>query len=150
MRTTIDIAGRLVIPKRLRKAAGLEPGASLDVRFANGRIEIEPCPLTVRTEKHGRFLVAVPLGPVSVLTAETVEKTRRTLEEETAADRVSSRRRLRKKVMPGFLPDTSCMVAAVCPWHEHHDRARERWRGGSTVESEWSSPDIVWRNPILF
>ena len=27
--------------------------------------------------------------------------------------------------MPGFLPDTSCMVAAVCAWHEHHARARE-------------------------
>ena len=22
-----------------------------------------------------------------------------------------------------FLPDTSCMVAAVCGWHEHHGRA---------------------------
>ena len=27
--------------------------------------------------------------------------------------------------MPGFLPDTSCIVAAVCTWHEHHDRAAE-------------------------
>lgn len=27
--------------------------------------------------------------------------------------------------MPGFLPDTSCMVPAVCAWHEHHDRAAE-------------------------
>lgn len=25
--------------------------------------------------------------------------------------------------MTGFTPDTSCMVAAVCGWHEHHDRA---------------------------
>jgi len=25
--------------------------------------------------------------------------------------------------MPGFLPDTSVMVAAVCAWHEHHQRA---------------------------
>ena len=27
--------------------------------------------------------------------------------------------------MPPFLPDTSCMVAAMCAWHEHHDQARE-------------------------
>lgn len=27
--------------------------------------------------------------------------------------------------MPGFLPDTSCMVAAVCSWHEYHDLAAE-------------------------
>ncbi|HEX4999442.1 MAG TPA: PIN domain-containing protein [Terriglobia bacterium] len=28
--------------------------------------------------------------------------------------------------MPAFLPDTSCMIAAVCSWHEHHDRARDQ------------------------
>jgi predicted nucleic acid-binding protein len=22
-----------------------------------------------------------------------------------------------------FLPDTSCMIAAVCSWHEHHEAA---------------------------
>ncbi len=27
--------------------------------------------------------------------------------------------------MPGFLLDTSCMVAAVSEWHEHHQRAAE-------------------------
>src|SRR5581483_6526128 len=25
--------------------------------------------------------------------------------------------------MPRFLPDTSCMVAALCAWHEHHQPA---------------------------
>jgi predicted nucleic acid-binding protein len=25
--------------------------------------------------------------------------------------------------MSGFLPDTSCMIAAICTWHEHHERA---------------------------
>ena len=28
--------------------------------------------------------------------------------------------------MPGFLPDTSCIVAAVCGWHEHHSRAGDK------------------------
>lgn len=27
--------------------------------------------------------------------------------------------------MASFLPDTSCMIAAVCSWHEHHDRAAD-------------------------
>src|SRR5713101_1797235 len=27
--------------------------------------------------------------------------------------------------MPGFSPDTSCIIAAVCAWHEHHTRAAE-------------------------
>ncbi len=24
---------------------------------------------------------------------------------------------------PAFLPDTSCMIAAICSWHEHHELA---------------------------
>src|SRR5206468_11098109 len=28
-----------------------------------------------------------------------------------------------RPALPGFLPDTSCMVAAVCGWHQHHERA---------------------------
>lgn len=26
--------------------------------------------------------------------------------------------------MPGFSPDTSCMIAAVCAWHEDHEASR--------------------------
>ena len=26
--------------------------------------------------------------------------------------------------MASFLPDTSCMIAAISSWHEHHERAR--------------------------
>jgi predicted nucleic acid-binding protein len=25
--------------------------------------------------------------------------------------------------MPRFMPDTSCMIPAVCTWHEHHEQA---------------------------
>jgi predicted nucleic acid-binding protein len=28
-----------------------------------------------------------------------------------------------------FLPDTSCMIAAVCSWHEHHVRAADAIEG---------------------
>jgi predicted nucleic acid-binding protein len=27
--------------------------------------------------------------------------------------------------MTRFVPDTNCMIAAVCSWHEHHERAAE-------------------------
>jgi predicted nucleic acid-binding protein len=27
--------------------------------------------------------------------------------------------------VPRFLPDTSCLVAALCTWHEHHERAAQ-------------------------
>lgn len=41
MKTTIDKAGRLVIPKRLRDRAGFQPGVELDVRFnEDGALEI--------------------------------------------------------------------------------------------------------------
>jgi AbrB family looped-hinge helix DNA binding protein len=42
MRTTIDKAGRLVIPKEIRKKAGLEPGTEVKIRcnLDEGQIEI--------------------------------------------------------------------------------------------------------------
>lgn len=72
MRITIDAAGRLVIPKALRDAAGLRPGMPLDVRLRDGRIEIEAASVAVRlVEKHG-ILVAEPSEDAGMLSAETV------------------------------------------------------------------------------
>lgn len=77
MKTTIDLAGRLVIPKEIRREAGLKPGMPLDIRLRDGRIEIEPAPLPVKLVRKGKLLVAVPGTAVAALTAETVERTRR-------------------------------------------------------------------------
>lgn len=52
MRTTIDRAGRVVIPKAVREEAGLEAGAELDVEFRDGRIEIEPMTVPMRLVKR--------------------------------------------------------------------------------------------------
>ncbi len=82
METTIDAAGRLVIPKRVRQQAGLRPGMVLDVRWREGRIEIEPAPLPVELVQAGRLLVAVPRADVDVMTVETVEQTRDALRRE--------------------------------------------------------------------
>src|SRR5947207_1519111 len=60
MRSTIDSAGRLVIPKDVRREAGLRSGMPVEVIARNGRVEIEPAPLPVRLVKKGRLLVAVP------------------------------------------------------------------------------------------
>ena len=84
MITTIDAAGRLVIPKEVRRQAGLEPGMPLEVRLHDGCIEIEPARLEVTLERRGRFVVAVPKAPVPALTAEIVEATRRRLRRERA------------------------------------------------------------------
>ena len=75
MKTTIDRAGRLVVPKPIRDAAGLVPGAELQIRVADGRIEIEPAPLEVRLVKRGRLTVAVPRRSVPALTEDVVRET---------------------------------------------------------------------------
>jgi AbrB family looped-hinge helix DNA binding protein len=79
MVSTIDSAGRLVIPREARQQAGLLPGMPLEIRVRDGRIEIEPAPLNVRIVKRGRLSVAVPAKPTRALTADAVQQTRRAL-----------------------------------------------------------------------
>ena len=82
MITTIDAAGRLVIPRAVRRQAGLEAGATVEVRWQDGHIEIEPTYLPVRLEKRGHLVVAVPEREVPPLTAEMVEETLQQLRDE--------------------------------------------------------------------
>jgi AbrB family looped-hinge helix DNA binding protein len=77
MKTTIDSAGRLVLPKDIRQQAGIRPGMELEVRVRGGCIEIEPAPIKVKLERRGRLLVAVPQEAVQPLTKAVVEETRR-------------------------------------------------------------------------
>lgn len=85
MKTTIDASGRLVIPKNLRRRAGIKPGMSLDIRWRDGRIEIEPAATPVDLERRGRFLVAVQHTETEKLAAETVEETREALRDERSS-----------------------------------------------------------------
>jgi AbrB family looped-hinge helix DNA binding protein len=82
MKTTIDNAGRLVIPKEIRTQAGLTPGTVLDIRWRDGCIEIAPAPLPVELVRKGRLLVAIPKQEVDLLTADRVEETRRAIQQE--------------------------------------------------------------------
>ena len=79
MNTTMDAAGRLVIPREIRREAALDPGVPLEVRWRDGVIEIEPHPLAVTLQRRGRLLVAAPATPAPKLRAATVEQTRREL-----------------------------------------------------------------------
>ena len=72
MSITIDAAGRLVVPRRIRDAAGLRPGMQLDIRLRGGCIEIEPRPIQVSIRTVGGVAVAVPSGSAETLTAEAV------------------------------------------------------------------------------
>ena len=81
METTIDAAGRLVIPKAIRDALGLVPGQRLRIETRDGRVEIEPEPVEMRLVRRGKGLVAEAADEMPVLTAEmvraTLERTRR-------------------------------------------------------------------------
>ena len=54
MRTTIDAAGRLVVPKPLRDQLGFLPGTELELDAVDGRLEVA-VPTRVRLEQgpHG-------------------------------------------------------------------------------------------------
>jgi AbrB family looped-hinge helix DNA binding protein len=82
MKSTIDDAGRLVIPRELRRAAGLEPGVPLELRVEGGAVVIEPSPLPVTIQRRGRFVVARASVPVPRLTEQSVEDTRERLRSE--------------------------------------------------------------------
>jgi AbrB family looped-hinge helix DNA binding protein len=75
MKTTIDAAGRIVVPKPLRQALGLQPGQLLEIRAGDGRLEIEIAATPVTLRRRGKGLVAVPETELPPLTAEQVRDT---------------------------------------------------------------------------
>lgn len=75
METTIDRAGRIVVPKELRDALGLQPGQTLEIRAGDGRIEIEVARTPMRLERRGKGVVAVTDVKMPALTAEDVRAT---------------------------------------------------------------------------
>jgi AbrB family looped-hinge helix DNA binding protein len=64
METTIDRAGRVVIPKQIREAAGLKPGTGLQIDYRDGKIEIERKSLKTRLISKGSVtVVSIPGAP---------------------------------------------------------------------------------------
>ena len=81
MRTAIDSAGRVVIPKPLRDRLGLTRGEAVEIRERDGRIEIEPAASPMSLVERAGGPVAVPEEKLPPLTDEavraTIEGTRR-------------------------------------------------------------------------
>jgi AbrB family looped-hinge helix DNA binding protein len=65
MRTTIDKAGRVVIPAAVRERAGLTPGTELRISLDEFGVHLERIAPGPRLVKVGRRLVARPTAPVA-------------------------------------------------------------------------------------
>lgn len=81
MRTTIDRAGRIVVPKALREELGFQAGQELELSICDGHLEVEAAATPVRLEERRGHLVAVAdreMPPLSVeQVRETLERVRR-------------------------------------------------------------------------
>jgi AbrB family looped-hinge helix DNA binding protein len=54
MKTTIDAAGRVVVPKPLRDELGFNPGTELELEAVDGRLEVAiPSRVRVEDGPHG-------------------------------------------------------------------------------------------------
>jgi len=79
MKTTIDAAGRLVVPKRLRDELGFSAGAELELTAVDGRLEVT-IPSRVRVDEgpHGvRFAATTDQQLSAQQVRELMERGRR-------------------------------------------------------------------------
>lgn len=68
MRLTIDRAGRVLIPKRLRRQLGMAAGAQLEATAEGGRLVIAPVENAVTLVEEEGLLVAASPNPEAQLT----------------------------------------------------------------------------------
>jgi AbrB family looped-hinge helix DNA binding protein len=75
MKTTIDRAGRLVVPKALRDELGVQPGQVVELEVRDGRLEVELLPVKMELQRGKHGLVAVSVEPLAPLSQEQVRET---------------------------------------------------------------------------
>jgi AbrB family looped-hinge helix DNA binding protein len=69
METTVDSVGRIVVPKAMRDALGLQPGSVVDVSLYGTGLQVLPAGRTARIVETDGFLVA---ESETVVTDETI------------------------------------------------------------------------------
>jgi AbrB family looped-hinge helix DNA binding protein len=72
MKTAIDAAGRVIVPKALRDELGLVPGRELAISARDGVLVLEPLPTPVTLVRRGKKVVAKPAAPLPALTQDEV------------------------------------------------------------------------------
>lgn len=82
--TTIDSEGRLLVPEQIRQEAGWSEGMVLEIRWRDGRIEIELPARAVRIVEKGGIHVAVPNYPGEPLTQDVVDTIRESIRDRHA------------------------------------------------------------------
>lgn len=73
MRTTIDAAGRIVIPRAIREQIGLYGASDVEVEVDGAGVRIEPAADGDLAEEDGRLVI--PSGG-TVVTADAIERLR--------------------------------------------------------------------------
>ncbi len=91
MDTTIDRAGRLVVPKAIREAAHLYPGTRVRFRVLDGCVEIEPMPMEITFRRSGTSLIAFAKTDGETMTTADVERTLAQTRAESVASRLPER-----------------------------------------------------------
>lgn len=87
MRTTIDRAGRVVIPKSIRDQLGLRGGTELEIREQDGRVDIAVVGPTAYVDRSGPRPILRVRGDVPLLTDENVRQVLNQVRGERSANR---------------------------------------------------------------
>lgn len=75
MRSTIDAAGRVVVPKPVRDQLHLTPGHPIEIEARDGEIVIRPAPVEIEVVDTPEGPVATSRTPGPALTDELVRET---------------------------------------------------------------------------
>ena len=113
------------------------------MRVADGRIELEPAPLEVRLERERAcWSRSHPPGSDDARVRGGASHRVRQGAPSGARTQAAMRR---------FLPDTSCLVAAVCWWHENHAATAQELarRARPREEMVMAAPALVEAYAVL-